>query len=223
MTPFTRPFPIRIIAVTVLLQLLTACMAHRAAAQQRKNVFPIWTFHQRHLNIHDVSLGLISTELNTYTNGIRLELIGLGFALPLIPRSPIATSDSEYNAMMQEKIPARVNGLSLAASGTVCTECVFNGATLGLVSQVVLKVNGISAVGLMNFSQLVNGLQLGFLNESYHIAGVSFGAFNLSTKVKGLQIGALNKTRYLHGVQIGLWNINSRRKLPLVNWNFKKV
>lgn len=45
---------------------------------RRKNYFPIWSFHQKNANIHGISIGLFNWngEQNTYTNGIRLELIG---------------------------------------------------------------------------------------------------------------------------------------------------
>ncbi len=39
--------------------------------------------------------------------------------------------------------------------------------------------------------------------------------------MKGLQIGVVNKAKRLRGIQLGIWNINERRKLPLINWNFR--
>jgi hypothetical protein len=39
--------------------------------------------------------------------------------------------------------------------------------------------------------------------------------------MKGVQIGLINKSKKLKGLQIGLWNVNQKRKLPLINWNFK--
>ncbi|MEI9809216.1 MAG: hypothetical protein WDO16_15890 [Bacteroidota bacterium] len=43
---------------------------------------------------------------------------------------------------------------------------------------------------------------------------------NLSVRGAGLQIGLLNICKHMKGVQIGLWNVNSKRKLPFINWSF---
>lgn len=40
---------------------------------------------------------------------------------------------------------------------------------------------------------------------------------------KGLQIGIRNKSDNMKGIQIGLWNVNGKRKLPIINWNFKNL
>jgi hypothetical protein len=60
----------------------------------------------------------------------------------------------------------------------------------------------------VNFVQKVNGLHAAFLmNDSYELLD--------------LEIGLLNRTQLLKGFQIGLWNVNSKRKLPLINWSFE--
>jgi hypothetical protein len=41
--------------------------------------------------------------------------------------------------------------------------------------------------------------------------------------MSGLQIGIVNKSKNLRGIQIGIWNVNQKRKLPLLNWNFKQT
>jgi hypothetical protein len=52
--------------------------------------------------------------------------------------------------------------------------------------------------------------------------GVSVAPFaNFGKKCRGLQIGAFNKCDDFKGIQIGWWNENEKRKLPLINWNFK--
>ena len=40
--------------------------------------------------------------------------------------------------------------------------------------------------------------------------------------MRGLQIGVVNKSKNLRGIQIGIWNVNQKRRLPLINWNFKR-
>ncbi|HVU58693.1 MAG TPA: hypothetical protein VHD83_26720 [Puia sp.] len=46
------------------------------------------------------------------------------------------------------------------------------------------------------------------------------GTCNRAIQGRGVQVGLLNVCKHLKGVQIGLWNVNSRRKLPLINWSF---
>jgi hypothetical protein len=213
-------------SLLAIFQGLSILAGYHAYGQQtkRKNIFPIWTYHQKNRNIHGISLGLITPEKgNSNTNGIKIELIGLGLALLLIPRSPIAENDAVFTALLNDSISEKINGIALSASGTACNSCVYNGATIGGVGQVVRKVNGFSAVFFMNFTQIVNGLQMGILNDNYYLRGMQLGGFNLTVKAKGVQIGLLNKAKEFNGLQIGLWNVNQRRKLPIINWNFKKL
>jgi hypothetical protein len=49
------------------------------------------------------------------------------------------------------------------------------------------------------------------------------GVFNKTKKGNGVQIGLVNMAKEMRGVQIGLWNVNQKRKLPLINWNFKRT
>jgi hypothetical protein len=55
----------------------------------------------------------------------------------------------------------------------------------------------------------MNGVQLG-------------GLANFSKKMDGLQIALFNKSENFRGLQIGLWNVNQKRKLPFINWNFSR-
>lgn len=174
----------------------------------RKNYFPIWTFHQENINIHGISVGLWSVDSKpryTNTNGIKVELIGIGLLMPLIPSSPVVTDDSAFIKLQKEPLSERINGLNLSASGTVCN-CLTNGLTAGTIGQLNFKVNGISTSLLMNFVQKQNGLMMAMFNEAYYM--------------NGMQIGLFNKSKKMRGIQIGLWNENQKRKLPLINWNF---
>jgi hypothetical protein len=197
---------------------------------QNGNRFPLWTFHKKDVNIHGISVGLwsdIQNERNTNTNGIRLELIGLGIFSPMIPDFPT----------FEEQRSERINGLSLSATGTVC-DCLTNGLSAGFVGQINYQVNGISMAMLLNltekhngimlatvnYSQAMNGLQFGFNNNGSEVNGVQVAlTINESEKLSGLQIGIVNKSKNLRGIQIGIWNVNQKRKLPLLNWNFKRT
>lgn len=206
----------------ILITLLN--IAFTTTGQKRKNYFPLWTYHQRNINIHGVSLGIGSVRgepRNTNTNGIKIELIGAGIAVPLIPESPIATNDSSFADEMAADVSERINGLSISASGTVC-DCITNGITVGFLGQINLKVRGVSAAFFMNFTQSISGVHAAMITESYQSNGIQIGAVNVGHRVNGLQIGVFNKSSTLKGIQIGLWNVNQKRKLPLINWNFKK-
>jgi hypothetical protein len=176
---------------------------------KRRNIFPIWTFHSKNTTIYGVSLGLWSYSENlkfTNTNGLKLELIGLGFVLPLIPESPVAESEIEFDNLKNDTMSETINGISLSATGAFC-DCIVNGISAGFIGQFEHKVNGVSASFLININQIHNGVQIGFINETY--------------KMRGIQIGGINKSSNTRGIQIGIWNINEKRKFPLINWNFR--
>lgn len=46
---------------------------------ERKNRYLFWTYHQRNVNTNGVSLGIGSfgESMNSYTNGLKIELIGM--------------------------------------------------------------------------------------------------------------------------------------------------
>lgn len=206
---------------------------------RRKNYFPIWTYHQKNSSIHGISVGIGTVRAErryTNTNGIKIELIGAGIAIPLIPNSPVAQNDSAFIKLAQEPISEIINGISISASGTVC-DCLTNGINVGLIGHINFQINGITAALFMNFSQRHNGVQFAFFNETYYLNGLQAGLNNFSYRTKGIQIGLLkngskkmkgvqiglfNKSEEFRGIQIGLWNVNQKRKLPLLNWNFKR-
>ena len=226
------------ITITTLLFLILTISSY-GQVDKRKNYFPIWTYHQKNINIHGISLGIGTVRAEpryTNTNGIKIEIIGAGIAIPLIPQSPVAQNDSAFVKLSQEPISEVINGLCISASGTVC-DCITNGINIGLIGHINFQVNGITASVFMNFSQRHNGAQLALFNESYYMNGIQLGLSNYGYKTKGLQIGLLsngskemkgvqiglfNKSEKFRGIQIGLWNVNQKRKLPLINWNFRR-
>lgn len=206
---------------------------------KRKNYFPIWTFHKDSINIRGISVGLWSLDNEprfTNTNGIKIELIGVGIVIPLLPKNPIVETDSAFISLKQEPLSERINGLNLSALGSIC-HCLTNGLTAGFIGQIHFQVNGISTSFLMNFTQkhngvmiaalngtyYMNGLQVGFSNNGYKTNGLQIGFLdNNADEMKGVQIGLFNKSKKINGLQIGIWNVNQKRKLPLINWNFKR-
>ena len=136
--------------------------------------------------------------------------------------------------LQQKPLSEIINGISLSTFGTEC-DCITNGLSTGLIGQLNFQVNGISSSLFMNFAQRHNGLQLALYNEAYYMSGVQIGLSSSGVHTKGLQIGVIenhgeitkgvqigliNKSNNLKGIQIGLWNVNQKRKLPLINWNF---
>ena len=209
----------------ILMLLIASTTAATAQTAERKNRFLLGTYHKKDLNINGLSAGVysgyVSDEVrNVQTNGIRLEAIGMGIISPLLPRSPISENESQYIATMASPVSERINGLNLSPAGTLC-DCITTGISLGAIGQISRQVNGISASIMINFAEKHNGLQLGMFNESYAMNGFQVGVSNYSARTRGLQIGLFNGSKNLKGVQIGIWNTNQKRKLPILNWNFK--
>lgn len=212
----------------IMLLIIGSTMFSNAQSPARKNHLGAWTYHQKNVNINGLSVGAFSeqgddrTGQNVHTNGIKIEALGLGILLPLIPTDPIPTTEKEFRAIMSHPVSEQINGLNLSASGTVC-DCLTNGISAGFIGQFTRQVNGISVSLFGNLAQKHNGVQLAlFFNESYAINGFQIAlSGNSGKRVRGLQIGLFNESDDLKGVQLGLWNKNQKRKMPLINWNFK--
>jgi hypothetical protein len=210
------------LSIKVTILFLSTFLLSFSQTDKRKNIFPIWTFHQDSINIHGVSIGLFSFDgkpSSTYTNGVRIELIGVGLIIPLIPKSPIAENDSSFLKLKQQPISERVNGINLSATGTACN-CLINGVSLGLIGQITFQINGFSSSLFMAYSQIHNGIQIAAFTGSYYMNGLQIGVSNYANYANGLQIGLFNYSENLKGLQIGLWNVNQKRKFPIINWSF---
>ncbi|MEJ5104570.1 LA_2272 family surface repeat-containing protein [Chryseobacterium sp. MYb328] len=101
-----------------------------------------------------------------------------------------------------------------------------NGVQLSLVNMEPAVTNGleINVSSNINTYAVTNGVAVSPLYNLHHeIIGVSVAPFaNVGQKCRGLQIGLYNSCKDFCGIQIGAWNENGKRKLPFVNWNFKK-
>lgn len=211
--------------ILILLVLIGSTTAVMAQSPKRKNHFPFGTFHQKNSNINGISVGLYSDfdndeDRNVHTNGIRLEPVGLGIFSPLIPNSPISGTEGAFRAIIASPPSELINGFNLSPAGTVCN-CITNGVSAGLIGQINMQVSGISASMIINLSERTNGIQLAMFNESYAMNGLQVGISNTGRRARGLQIGLFNESDNLKGIQIGLWNVNQKRKMPILNWNFK--
>jgi hypothetical protein len=209
--------------------------------QDKRNYFPIGTFNQENTNIHGLSVGLgflLHAPNNTKTNGIKLDVDPLGILMMLLPRSPVAEDREEFDSFRLKPISERINGIAISPTVAFCDGKI-NGFTIGALGGIYRQVNGISIAVMMNFTQQLNGIQFGLMmneiyamngiqiggilqNEAHELNGLQVGINNIATEARGIQIGLFNKSERLKGIQIGLWNVNQERKMPLINWSFKK-
>ncbi|MGE8553769.1 MAG: LA_2272 family surface repeat-containing protein [Chryseobacterium jejuense] len=101
-----------------------------------------------------------------------------------------------------------------------------NGVQLSLINMEPTVTNGleINVSSNLNTYAITNGVAVSPLYNLHHeIKGVSVAPFaNVGQKCRGLQIGLYNSCKDFRGIQIGAWNENGKRKLPFINWNFKK-
>lgn len=185
----------------------------------------------------------------TQVNGLALELIGFGILMPLFPKSPNFPVDTtRIQEILYDKIKTnyKINGIVISPGGHVC-ESTLNGINISGIGANTVLTNGISIATFQSHERInglsislgddavrhygmhiavwseiymLKGMQLGGLNYSDKAYGTQIGVYNEAQELRGLQLGILNKSKKMKGVQIGLWNINSKRMLPLINWDF---
>ncbi len=170
-------------------------------------------------------------KLKTQVNGVCIEIIGAGIFLPLAGSDPIFSQpDSIYSstrlvdsiAQTFNLATYKIKGLAVSAGGVAGHDIIIEGVNLSVLNTLTAKVNGLTTSFMFNLSGVLNGVSIaGLVNQSVKANGVQIGLFNHALSLKGTQVGLINKTRHLSGFQIGLWNTNGKRKLPLINWQFK--
>jgi len=179
----------------------------------------IGTFHSNNKIINGFSFGFLSSmadHRNVKTNGLRLELPGLGIISFMGNGFPNEEAPFDLKGHQYSEV---VNGLNIS-SGSWC-DCNYNGLTIAAVGQYGKLGNGCSIAGGWNFIDKQIGLQIASIaNTSFYFSGVQISAFNKIHSGSGLQIGIINQSKSFKGIQIGLWNVNQKRKLPFINWNF---
>ncbi|MGG8495495.1 LA_2272 family surface repeat-containing protein [Tenacibaculum sp. TC6] len=189
-------------------------------AQQRKLRTPLWTTHSKNTDIVGISFGILpKTVFNdstlTRTYGIRLEIPGLGVLLPLIPKSPLSTSDEEHENELNFEPSEIVYGVNLSSGST--SEILVNGVSGAFIGQHFIKMNGIAISGIGNIIEKQNGAALSILgNNCYTINGISGGILgNYAKKLNGVQLGAFNLASLAKGVQIGIQNNNTKKPFSI--------
>ena len=203
----------------ILFLLFISVQAH---GQIKKNRPVFWVTPSIDTRINGLASGFIinslkdvDSTLTTEINGLNIELIGVGFFLPLAPTSPLYFEKASFydDSKNVDSIVGkydfaryRINGVSISFGGLGGHDINVNGVNLSVINTLTGKINGLSACILINVTGVANGVTIG-------------GLINNTIQTNGLQIGLLNKTTKLRGFQIGLWNQNEKRSLPLINWN----
>lgn len=137
--------------------------------------------------------------------GLGIQLIGQGLFQSFMINS-FEFEKFVLQPYSRETAKSSHNGLLISTFGTH-TEYI-NGVSFSAWMSGGLEINGLSVNCLWSIYQKTNGLVIAAVN---HV-----------NKVHGVQIGLFNKAKTLKGIQIGLWNVNDKRSLPLINWNFKR-
>ncbi|MBU2018343.1 MAG: hypothetical protein KJ941_01745 [Bacteroidetes bacterium] len=165
---------------------------------------------------YGLQIGLIGSESFfslPYTRksyGVNFQLFGQGIFMLLNPG--VFGYESQYHTEVRDldslkiyyDLRSRHCGLLLSTFGTFTSQQV--GVSISVLSSMGFSVKGLSINGISSSFYSVQGVSVAFVNHAYFTQGV--------------QLGVINKSKHLHGFQFGLWNVNQKRKLPFVNWNF---
>ncbi|MEQ1733895.1 MAG: hypothetical protein ABL940_09485, partial [Bacteroidia bacterium] len=182
----------------------------------KKNIFGFTPCTVEEIN--GIALGLhaknIKNEIfnerdSLIIRGVNFEINPFAVFSLMNPRlnGPYPDSINLYNENIKKDWHVKVNGVNISLVNTI-NEMIIRGVNLTGLITVVDEIYGVTISGINNFSYIMNGVSIA-------------GFRNRATFTKGVQIGLFNKSTDLRGFQIGLWNINGRRSLPLINWQFK--
>jgi len=145
-------------------------------------------------------------------NGVGLGFNGLGIFFPVLLLVNITTIDNwGINDIGSDPLPDNmneINGMQLSIINMEPT--VTNGLELSLSSNIGAPsvTNGLAVSPLYNFHHTTQGVAISTIA-------------NVSQKCRGVQVALINVCKDSRGIQIGFWNENEKRKMPLINWNFK--
>jgi hypothetical protein len=111
-----------------------------------------------------------------------------------------------YNEKLKSDWRVKIHGVHISPTYTM-NEMRISGINLTGLLTCIDEVHGVTISGINNFSYLMNGVSIAVLR-------------NRATVARGVQIGLFNKATDLRGFQFGLWNVNGKRSLPFINWQF---
>ncbi|WCL81116.1 hypothetical protein PPO43_14165 [Saprospira sp. CCB-QB6] len=168
--------------------------------------------------IYGLALGLKAKNIRNLQHNYKdlLHIYGLNLEINpfsiisifhMRPLGPSVDSIQEYEDKFRPDARSWTYGLNVVPFSNI-SEQIVHGVNIVGLKNFVDEAHGVSITGLSSFSYKMNGLS---------IAGI----YNSSIQTRGVQIGLVNKSKDLRGFQFGLWNINPKRSLPLINWQFK--
>jgi len=154
-------------------------------------------------------------------NGLNLDINPLGLLLWLF-----------YDPSRIKNVETvKVNGLSISPAGYFRGIShnganislynyghTMNGSMFSLANFDIEKGNGVFVALLGISSKEMKGFSLSAFNDTEVLRGVQIGFVNKNADGKGLQVGLVNKSKKMKGLQIGFWNKNGKRTLPLLNF-----
>jgi hypothetical protein len=172
----------------------------------------IWFSPSNANEVRGVNIGLQTMNLNDgplNINGVNLNVDVLSFFAGVMALPYLLSANAIINmpdTISTQNVVSKIKGLSLSVGGLVGTDHVSG-----------VSING----GIFSATETKGIVLTGSQNIIEDFRGVVFSALrNRSVKGKGVQIGLLNICKHMKGIQIGLWNVNSKRKLPFINWSF---
>lgn len=175
-----------------------------------------------HYDNHNIKFQEIN-GLNIEANPISLALISFGLNVPFEAIFAGINDNSISNAsFINDSQPTyiRVNGLNISSGGFL-KGAEMNGFNISVFTG-MNTMNGLSLNAAVIGTDSFNGLCIsGIANITEYGNGAQIALSNVSRNHKGIQVGLFNHSRNLRGIQLGLWNTNGKRKLPLINWQFK--
>ena len=158
--------------------------------------------------------------------------VTLGFQTWNVEDAPLTVRGVNLNIDMASMIACLVGLFKVASDNALINlpdsvkksgpHTTVHGLSLSLGGLLVNGQRGISINGGIFIADHARGLVItGTQNLTGDFHGIVISALrNRSIAGKGVQIGLLNICKHLDGVQIGLWNVNSKRRLPFINWSF---
>jgi hypothetical protein len=120
---------------------------------------------------------------------------------------PYPDSVNIYNEAIKKDWQVKIYGINISLLTTI-NEMQIRGLNITGAFTVVDEIHGVSISGLNNFCYILDGISIAALR-------------NRAMTARGIQIGLFNKATDLRGFQIGLWNVNGKRSLPFINWQFR--
>ena len=167
----------------------------------------------QHINGLNIEASPLAILVGTFGINILFEGVFVGLNDTTLKQSSFTK--------LEDSTVLKMNGLNVSSGGFM-TGSEVNGINISVIN-LINKMNGFSANALILTSKNFNGVCIsGIANVTDYGNGVQLAISNVSRNHKGVQIGLFNHSKNLRGLQFGLWNTNGKRRLPLLNWQFKK-